>query len=245
MHEKQIAMWSVPRSLGTALMRAWSSRSDTEVADEFLALPYIAIKGKDLGLTREDIDPRHAQFMDWQFVVNTLTAPLGEGKSIRYQKHQAYNLIPDIMGTEWILPFANCFLIRQPKDMILSLHRIVPEFTFEELGWAELKWLFEYVRAETGGVPPVIDARDLLNSPQRVLSLLCEAVDVEFSETMLRWPAMNRKLNEKDALWYGSVASSTHFRPYQTRNDPLPEHLTELCKRCDEIYQELYQFRLY
>ncbi|MDF0552999.1 sulfotransferase [Kamptonema sp. UHCC 0994] len=260
MQEKRIAMWSVPRSFGTVLLQAWSSRPDTAVFDEILSFPYLFIKGKDLGFTWADLDSSQMPYTDWQYVIERLKAPvpeenlqyiiellkapLPEGKSICYQKHQAYHLIEEIMGLEWILPFTNCFLIRQPKEMLLSFHKIVPHFTFEETGWIELKRLFDYVHQNSGAIPPVIDAHDLLNNPPRMLSKLCQAVGVEFTEAMLSWPPMQVELNEKLAPWYSTVASSTNFLPYQAKDEPLPLHLVNICERCDEIYQELYQFRL-
>src|SRR5262245_11102722 len=149
-------MWSVPRSLGTALLKAWSNRPDIVVFDELLSLPYLFAKGEDLGFTWAALDPGEMLYTEWRDaielltnpqllpeekcrrVMDMLTAPLPDGKLICYQKHQAYHLIEEIMGLEWILPFNNCFLIRQPKDMLLSLHKIVPRFTFEETGWIEL-----------------------------------------------------------------------------------------------------------
>jgi hypothetical protein len=62
---------------------------------------------------------------------------------------------------------------------------MVPHFTFEETGWSKLKRLFDYVHQNSEAIPPVIDARDLLNDPPRMLFKLCQAVGVEFTETML------------------------------------------------------------
>jgi hypothetical protein len=48
--------------------------------------------------------------------------------------------------------------------------------------------IFEFVRTRTNAVPPVIDAKDVLQDPERTLRLLCEAIGVEFSKSMLSWP---------------------------------------------------------
>lgn len=260
MQEKRIAMWSVPRSLGTVLLQAWSSRPDTVVFDELLSFPYLFIKGEDMGFTWADLDSSQMPYPEWQHIIellkspqpeknlqpiiDLLKAPLPSGKSICYQKHQAYHLIEEIIGIEWILPFNNCFLIRKPKEMLLSFHKIIQSFTFEETGWIELKRIFDYVYQTSGTIPPVIDAHDLLNNPPRILSKLCQAVGVEFTEAMLTWKPMETELNQKLAPWYSNVANSTQFQPYQPKNEPLPLYLADICKRCDEIYEELYQFRL-
>ena len=44
----------------------------------------------------------------------------------------------------------------------------------------------------------VYDARDVLENPERILRLLCDAVGVDFMEAMLSWPP---GLRETDGIW--------------------------------------------
>jgi Sulfotransferase domain len=241
---KRIAMWAVPRSLATTLSRAWTHRPDTVVYDEPLLPPYILLKGEDFGFTREDLlgSPRET---DWVKVIAELTGPLPEGKTICYQKHQPHNLLEEIMGIAWIEQFTNCFLIRHPKDMLLSLHKLVQKFTFEQTGWADLKKLFDYICKMSETIPPVVDARDLQDHPRWTLTLLCDAVGVKFTEAMLSWPAGDDNiLRDAEKPWYGNVWKSTNFHPYKAKTETLPEHLVDMFDKCNEIYQQLYKYRL-
>ncbi|MFO1432610.1 MAG: sulfotransferase [Candidatus Competibacteraceae bacterium] len=240
---KRIAMWAVPRSLATVLFRAWENRPDTAVWDEPLLVPYIFLKGEDFGFTREQAIAGGRE-TDWVKVISELTGPLPEGKSIGYQKHQPHNLLEETMGIAWIEQLTNCFLIRDPKDMLLSLHKLVPKFTFEQTGWAALKKLFDYIHKTRGAIPPVIDARDLQDNPRRTLSLLCDAVGVEFTEAMLSWPAKDdSKLPDAEKPWYDAAWKSTCFRPYKASTEALPEQLVDTFEKCNEIYQFLRQYR--
>jgi hypothetical protein len=85
----------------------------------------------------------------------------------------------------------------------------------------------------------------VLENPERTLRLLCDAVGVEFSKSMLSWPA---GLRETDGLWakywYTEVAKSTSFQPYHATNYEVPERLREIYERCRECYERLYQYRL-
>jgi Sulfotransferase domain len=78
------------------------------------------------------------------------------------------------------------------------------------------------------------------------LRLLCEAVGVEFSTSMLSWPP---GLRETDGIWakhwYGEVAKTTSFRPHHSRQVEVPEHFREIYDRCCECYQRLYEYRLH
>ena len=52
----------------------------------------------------------------------------------------------------------------------------------EDVGFVQQAEIFDFVRSQTGSVPPVIDADDVLRDPRRMLQLLCDAIGVEFSE---------------------------------------------------------------
>ncbi|MEC4892033.1 MAG: hypothetical protein SAL07_23520 [Oscillatoria sp. PMC 1051.18] len=105
--------------------------------------------------------------------------------------------------------------------------------------------VIDRVRELTGNIPPVVDARDLQNNPQKILSLLCESLGVDFSEKMLSWSAGKQ---ETDGIWgkhwYQNVEKPTCFLPYRSKLDVVPKHLLSVVEECNPIYQELYQFRL-
>ena len=62
----RIAMWSGPRTLSTATMRAWENRPDTVVVDEPLYAYYLAATGIDHP-GRDEI--LASQPTDWRTVV--------------------------------------------------------------------------------------------------------------------------------------------------------------------------------
>jgi hypothetical protein len=102
------------------------------------------------------------------------------------------------------------------------------------------------VRDRTNAAAPVIDAKDVLQNPERILRLLCDAVGVEFDRAMLSWPP---GLRDTDGVWakhwYAEVARSTSFQPYQAKNDVVPERLRDIHDRCRECYERLYEHRLH
>jgi hypothetical protein len=146
----------------------------------------------------------------------------------------------------WLNQVTNCFLIRDPAEVINSYVRKKDNPALDDLGFAQQAELFQAVRQKTGEIPPVIDARDVLQDPKRMLSLLCRAVGAEFDEAMLSWPP---GLRDTDGVWakywYTEVARSTSFQPYRSKNDPVPARLIDLCEGCRGYYEELYQHRLH
>jgi hypothetical protein len=87
----RIAMWSGPRNISTAMMRAWENRGDCAVSDEPLYAAFLAATGLDhpgrdqviaVGETRPDR------------AVAELLGPVPGGKPLWNQKHMAHHLLP-------------------------------------------------------------------------------------------------------------------------------------------------------
>src|SRR5688572_25209674 len=125
----RIAMWSGPRNISTALMRAWGNRPDTFVCDEPLYAHYLHFTGRRHPGSEEVIA---AGETDWRKVVDYLLTyspthlPTSAGQAIFFQKHMAHHLLPHI-ERGWLTRVTNCFLIRDPREMITSLIKKVPD----------------------------------------------------------------------------------------------------------------------
>jgi hypothetical protein len=236
-----IAMWSGPRNISTALMRAWGNRPDTAVCDEPLYAHYLMQTraphpGADEVIASQDTD--------WRRVVAGLTGPVPGGRSVYYQKHMAHHLLPDI-GRDWLGQVTNCFLIREPQQMLTSLAKHLPQPTLADTGLPQQVEIFEWVRGRAGAVPPVLDARDVLQHPRRLLRRLCAALGLEFTDAMLSWPPGRRDTDGVWAKhWYGEVEQTTSFAPYRPKADALPAQLAALYAECVPYYQTLYHHRL-
>ena len=237
----RLAMWSGPRNISTALMRAWENRSDTFVVDEPLYAHYLASTGKDHPMAAEVIA---AGETDWALAAEWLTGGAPGGAAVFYQKQMAHHLLPE-MGRDWIDGLTNCLLIRDPQEMITSyiVKNDIP--AMEDLGIPQLMEVFERVEQRTGSPPPIVDSRDVLQNPERVLGLLCEAVGVEFSESMLSWPSGRRDSDGAWAAhWYDQVERSTGFHGYRPKSDRVPDELVGLLDECQACYDRLYAGRL-
>jgi Sulfotransferase domain len=238
----RLAMWSGPRNISTAMMRAWENRPDTCIVDE----PFYAFYLKATGKKHPGADKVIATGeTDWRKVVTRLISPLPNGKRIFFQKQMTHHLLPEV-DRKWLASVTNCFLIRDPREVIASYVKKREDPALEDLGFVQQGEIFDWVCARTDATPPVIDARDVLENPKNMLVLLCDAVGVEFSESMLSWPP---GLRETDGIWakywYGEVARSTSFQPYQPKGQAVPERLREIYERCRECYERLYEYRLH
>jgi Sulfotransferase domain len=238
----RIAMWSGPRNISTAMMRAWGNRPDTAVIDEPFYAYYLKNTGKQHPGASEVIA---AGETDSSNIVGHLLGPIPNGKRLFFQKQMTHHFLPEI-DREWLNNVTNCFLIRNPREVIASYIKKREDPTLEDLGFVQQTEIFELVRTRTNSIPPVVDAKDVLENPRRILRLLCEAVGVEFNQSMLSWPP---GLRESDGIWarywYPEVAKTTSFQPYRPRQDVVPQRLQRAYERCRECYERLYQHRLH
>src|SRR5207248_5309869 len=127
---------------------------------------------------------------NWRKVVaDLIKEPVPGDRRIFFQKQMTHHLLPEV-GREWIVDLTNCFLIRDPREVILSYIKKNPEPALEDLGFVQQCEIFDFVRQKAdsyrraGSAPPVIDARDILENPERILRLLCTAIGVEFDAAM-------------------------------------------------------------
>jgi Sulfotransferase domain len=237
----RIAMWSGPRNISTAMMRAWGNRPDTFVCDE----PFYAYYLRTTGVAHPGADEVIcSQENDWRKVVAWLTEESRPGKTIFYQKHMTHHLLPAI-DRGWLDKVTSAFLIREPRAVLASFVRIAGTPQLVDTGFPQQLEIFNLVRERSGVVPAVVDTRDVLANPGRMLRLLCAALGVEYTDAMLSWPPGPRATDGVWARhWYDAVLKTTTFQPYQSKNDPVPPYLAGVLEQADAIYQQLYKQRL-
>ncbi|MBV9451039.1 MAG: hypothetical protein JO345_34640 [Streptosporangiaceae bacterium] len=231
-----IAMWSGPRTVSTALMRAWENRRDTVVVDEPLYAYYLERTGcihpdRELVLASQPVQ--------WRVVLDNVTsAPFPEGVWIRYAKMMTHHLLPEV-DRGALVPFRHAHLIRDPRELLASYAKVRTEPALDDLGLLQQAEIFETF----GG--PVIDSGDLLADPRGTLTALCQALDVPFDERMLSWPPGPRDTDGVWAPhWYAGVIASTGFAAPRANAEPLPPRLEPLAERCMPYFEKLYRYRL-
>ncbi len=237
----RIAMWSGPRNISTAMMRAWENRTDTAVTDEpFYA--YYLLKTGTRHPGREEV--MASQPTEWRIVAEMLKGPIPGGKAIWYQKHMTQHILPE-MPLDWLDGLMNCFLIRAPEEVVASFTVIRPDAALWELGFEQQARIYEHVCRQSGRPPLILDAADILKEPTGMLRALCTRLGITFSERMLHWPAGSRSSDGVWAKnWYQAVERSTGFEPYKARAIKLTDFQSRLAEQCRPFYARLWSQRL-
>ena len=234
-----LAMWSGPRNLSTALMRSFANREDIiEVIDEPFYASYLKESNKKHPMYKEVLE---SQESNWKMVVKNCLRE--DGMGICYQKHMVQHILPNF-EKKWILKCINCFLIREPKEVISSFLKKWPEADFEDLGFLDQINLFHYIKNESGMTPVVIDAADLRDSPETYLPRLCSKLNISWDPKMLQWDA---GLKPYDGIWashwYPSVNSSTGFKK-NIQQKEFSDTVLNFAAMAEDSYHELLTYKI-
>jgi hypothetical protein len=204
----RIAMWSGPRNISTAMMRAFENRADTAVVDEPFYAAYLAATGLDHPM-RDAVLASQPQ--DWREVAARLLGPAPGGAPVYYQKHMTKHMLPGF-GTGWMASCRNVFLIRRPEAVIASYYEKSGAVDLDDIGIVRQAELFEQEADRLGVAPLVLESDDVLADPAGMLGALCAALGLAFSPAMTAWPAGRRASDGVWApAWYDQVERSTGF----------------------------------
>lgn len=235
-----VAMWSGPRNISTAMMRAWENRGDCAVSDEPLYAHYLAYTGSDHP-AREQVIANGVS--DWRAVAQSLTGPAPGDAAVWYQKHMTHHLLPHI-DHGWIAKLRNVLLIRDPREVVASYVKSRATVSADDIGLPQQVALYDELCA-AGEAPPVIDARDFLRAPEAYLRGLCAWLGIDFTDRMLQWPKGPR---DSDGIWaphwYAHVWESTGFEPRVQKANELSGEAAAVAEQCLPHYKRLRAVRM-
>ena len=222
-------------------MYAFAQRRDTHVIDEPLYAHYLYTK-----YGAQALDSTHPATTEVMASMSTDGAQVIEQiilgscqKPVLFMKQMAHHLIN--IDRSFLQQTCNVLLIRDPREMLPSLAKVIGTPTLADTGFKTQHDLLTDLRA-VGQSPPILDARLLLENPSSVLSQLCERIGLQFERAMLSWEAGG---NPADGVWapywYQNVHRSTGFAPYRPKSEPFPAELKALLAVCLEYYEALHE----
>ena len=236
----RVAMWSGPRNISTAMMRAWENRGDCAVSDEPLYAHYLDQTGLDHPAREEVIANGDT---DWRRVVDALLGPAPGGAAVWYQKHMTHHLLPH-MDHAWIAELRNVLLIRDPREVVASYVKSRATVTADDIGLPQQVALYDELCA-AGSPPPILDAGDFLRAPEPHLRTLCDWLGIAFTERMLHWPSGPR---DSDGIWaphwYAHVWESTGFEAPVEKEISLSGAAAEVAGECRPHFERLHALRM-
>lgn len=235
MSTTRIALWSGPRNISTALMYSFAQRPDTAVFDEPLYAHYLSHTPAH-GYHPGADDVLATQENDGQKVIETLF--LGpHAQPVLFIKNMTHHLVDLDWG--FLEQMVNVILTRDPVEMLPSYAKQIPHPTLADTGYADHLRLLDYLRVR-GQEPAVLDGKQVLLNPRKVLGALCEQIGIAFDGAMLSWlPGPRPEDGVWARYWYASVHRSTGFQPYAPKPETFPDYLRPLLAECRPLYDQV------
>ena len=232
-------MWSGPRNLSTALMRSFENRIDTKVWDEPLYAYYLNETKKKHPLCGEIINT-------YETNINKLIKLIiskNNKEEIYYQKHMTHHILENT-PLDWIKNGINCFLIRDPKDVMLSYIKKNKINDANDIGFPMQIKLLNIVK-EKKLKSIIINADDLSSNPKKILKILCNKLNISFNEKMLNWPIGKRNSDGIwGKIWYQNVYTSTNFKELKKNKLKIPTKYESIYEECLDIYNEINYYNI-
>ncbi len=214
---QRVFIWSLPRTMGTALVKCLSYIDDIQVFYEPCVTAYHF--GPDADEKRRAVIAKFVEFASanrmelehafdhnicsYKWIKQELESEDYPGKKILLAKDQAYCLDEryDMLPTG----FRYAFLIRHPYRVLPSWKRMLTQIlnldinavsmqdlqknSKQEQKAFQLQYeLLSYVKNNRDPNVIVIDADDLQNNSSSILQQFCDGLGLPYSDSLLKWP---------------------------------------------------------
>lgn len=237
----QLALWAVPRAVGTAFERVFVEREDTSVVHEAFMPCYYYSKDRVSSRYDSEVDPRPE--FDYTSVKDKLDR--SHQSPILFVKEIAFHM-SGINDPDFWSKFQHTFILRDPRVSVPSLYNLMPDLTLEEAGFPAISRLFQVATERFKQPPVVVNGDSFRSAPTDVLGVYCELVGIPFLDTTT-W-STSKLVPEwsKWRSWHEEALTSTHIfqpPPRPLRTD-FPERIQEIIEQSMPYYNELNQYAI-
>jgi hypothetical protein len=227
---KRIHLISTPRNLSTAFMYSWAQRKDCTVYDEPFYAYYLEETGIDHPGRTETLHsmPRDIETIKSEILFGDYSTPMV------FLKDMAQHLIN--MDLSFIKELENIIYIRNPKQVIASFAKVIPNPTINDIGIKNTLDIYNYLDKDA----IVLDSSELLKDPKSIWQQLCDRLNIDFDPAVLKWEAGARPEDGVwSKYWYANVHQTNGFKKQRTSESVLPKHLENLNEEAQEYYKVL------
>ena len=241
-----LTLWAVPRSTSTAFEWMMRQRGDMQCFHEPMGEAWY--QGEEPQWPRATPDSVRKPGLTIDSALQMLMDTAA--REPVFIKEFALYVDDRFDSDDFLSHFTHSFLIRDPAKTITSMYDKWPDFHEKEVGFAELRQLFDIIADRDGVPPPVIDSDDLLEDPYRLVALWCKAVGIPFLAEALSWePGARDEVSWWDGgSFHANLRNSDGLKPQSRSNyvdiERTPKRVREVHARVVPHYEHVYRYRL-
>ncbi len=238
-------LWATPRSTSTAF--EWMMRMRGDMACFHEPFGEAWYQGDDALWPRLEPDSQRQPGLTYASVLADLKTA-AEKRSVFSKDMPQFT--DHLWSDEFLAMFQHSFLIRDPAKVLTSVHKNWPVFVMKEIGFIELRTLFDRMADKLGATPPVIDSDDLLEDPHGIVEAYSNAMGFDFKPEALSWEPGTRSevlWYDKQGVWHENLKNSDGLKPQPRKAGDIsdePDWVKEIYGICMEHYEYLHDFRL-
>ena len=114
------------------------------------------------------------------------------------------------------------------------------ENSIKDIGVMQQYELYNHL-IKTNNDPVVLDSSILLKNPKEILTILCDKLEISYSNKMLKWSEGPKKADGIWAkYWYKNVHNSNGFNNYEIKDFNLNTENEMLAQDCEKYYNFLF-----
>lgn len=239
MSRKAVAIWSPPRSRSTTLLKSFQQNPAVYALHEpFNDTYYYSLERASDAYG--DYAPRR------NYSSQRARSVILQRRSRRTVFKEMTYIARPYITDPFLDRCVHVLLIRDPREVLLSLRRIRPSFDERHLGFMDLDWIWRRL-VRRHRAPIIVESSELLARPEPVLRSLCHGVGVHFSARMLSWaPGPIRKWQPYERLaherWHRRTEQSTGFvapAPPPATPPRFSSREESWLRRAYEVYREV------
>ncbi len=244
-----LVLWAVPRSRSTAFEKVMRTRGDHQCFHEPFGEPWYSGPEAKAPPQRRSAVPSSYTFDD---VVRRLRGAAESGPV--FIKDFPHYVLDRWDGLTDAAPLhagmIHSFLIRDPRQQIVSMRHKWPDLLEWETGHAEQWALFERLHRELGTPPPVIDADDLVDDPDGTMAAWSAAVGIDHRPEALQWDSTDSTTEFSfydGGSWHEQLARSTTLARQDESYSVDATHpdIADMIARATPRYAALHRHRLH
>ena len=225
-----INLISSPRNISTATMYAFANHEQFKVMDEPFYAYYLNLTGIDHPGREEIIKSQPTNIsgvLEW---INELH----KQHEHVFIKNMAHHLI--YTNLEFLHDYVNVLLIRDPKELITSFAKVIPNPKMTDIGVQRQFEIYEFLNREC----LILDSNETLKNPEAVFKQFFTKVGIEYNPRMLHWsPGAIPEDGVWAKYWYDNVHTSSGIGKKNSNTSPFPENCQSLLNESKPFYEQL------
>ncbi|WP_258102314.1 sulfotransferase-like domain-containing protein [Marinoscillum pacificum] len=225
-----INLISSPRNISTATMYAFANHGQFKVIDEPFYAYYLNLTGiKHPG--REEIIK--SQPVNIPGVLKWIDE-LHEQHEHVFVKNMAHHLIDTSL--DFLHDYVNVLLIRDPKELITSFAKVIPNPKMSDIGIQRQFEIYEFLSKEC----IILDSNETLKNPEGIFTQFFAKVGIQYNPQMLHWtPGAIPEDGVWAKYWYENVHASSGMGMKKNNTSPFPENSLDLLNESLPYYEQL------